>query len=158
MKRLDTKAIRARADAATAGPWAEGVSDAMSNEQQLARLAQRLLAGTRTKYPCVWVPSHPETRVGADADRPEHAVVICDLGNGPTGDANMAFIAAARTDVPALCDRVEALERALRCADENARDFLNDVLDVKYLGVVERGDARPLREISQVARAVLEGE
>lgn len=38
-----------------------------------------------------------------------------------------------------------------------ARDFL-DVLDTKYAGQIERGDARPLREISQMTRALLEGE
>ena len=58
----------------------------------------------------------------------------------------------------ALCDRVEALEAALRFADEQAAFFLNEVLDAKHLGLVDRGDARCLREISQVARRVLEGD
>lgn len=192
--KVDTKAIRARADAATAGPWEEGISDAATREQQVARLAERLLAGPREVFPCVWVPTHPDTKIGDDPQRPLHAVVVCDTGNGPNGDANAAFIAASRTDVPALCDcfetletelaerranpmlcvtgaaagptccepcqlraRVGALERALRDASDMARDFL-DVLDTKYAGQIERGDARPLREISQMTRALLEGE
>lgn len=56
-----------------------------------------------------------------------------------------------------LRDRVRELEAGLRDADDAARTFLNHVLDTKYFGLVERGDARPLREISQMARRLLEG-
>lgn len=51
--------------------------------------------------------------------------------------------------------REQALRRALSGASDAAREFLNDVLDAKHLGVVDRGDARPLREISQIAEPLL---
>lgn len=64
MSRIDTKAIRARADAAPAGPWE--------------------VRGDR-----VWS---------------EGCAVVGTLS------ASLRFIAAARTDVPALCARVDELE------------------------------------------------
>ena len=80
MSRPDVKAIRARADAATAGPWDDVSSCNRCDEVHLR-------ADPTNRNPC-------DGYHATDADR--------------------AFIAAARTDMPALCDRVEALERALR--------------------------------------------
>lgn len=137
--KLDTKAILARADAATEGPWEVGVSDASSRLMHLARIAERLSHGERDVFPLVWLPAHPETRIGVDPNRPEHAVVVCDMGNGPKGDANGEFIAAARTDVPALCAEVERLRAALA-----------DALDAATL-------ADDARECRRVLRRALEG-
>lgn len=71
---LDLAAIRARAQAATPGPWVR---------QE-------------------WPPTQIDVADG---------VLIYDDNN--LKDADAAFIAHARQDIPALCDRVEALERML---------------------------------------------
>ncbi len=84
---IDIKAIRARADAATPGPW---------------RAAD----------------------IGRQDELHDHVVARgCAIEIQPIVDGHLAdehhdcaFIAAARTDVPALCSRVEALEAALRTA------------------------------------------
>jgi hypothetical protein len=85
MTRLDTKAIRARADAATAGPW---------EWQSETFLAGRHVSGGLEEVLIAWGSETQHGLDGIDEDRD--------------------FIAAARTDVPALCDRVDALEAALR--------------------------------------------
>lgn len=85
--RLDTKAIRGRAEAATPGPWRAGSRETwlvfrdIGNPDHMAPALGRVVAHVNQHFPYA-------------------------------ADAN--FIAAARTDVPALCDRVEALEAALR--------------------------------------------
>ena len=122
-----TKAIRARAEAAAEGPWG------------------------------VW-EGHAEIWAGIIENEP--GCITARGGCGPVGRFenedgeddeqaidNAVFAAAARTDVPALCDRVEALEAALRRIDDgccSCRDGLHDP-----------GDKTCSREI---ARAALEGE
>jgi hypothetical protein len=82
--KLDLAAIRARADAATPGPW-RAVDTRVSVD-----LHDHVVAGSYTEI--------QPSRDGALVD--EH--YDCD------------FIATARTDVPALVARVVALEAALR--------------------------------------------
>jgi hypothetical protein len=81
MTPLDTKAIRARADAATKGPWAH-------SEKEL--------------WACVATPTHLGQQVAAVAGSDPDLV-----------RATASFIAAARTDVPALCDEVDRLRAAI---------------------------------------------
>jgi hypothetical protein len=80
--KVDTEAIRARADAATKGPWRRNIDC-------------RLIDGNDE---CAVLYFDHNTHVGQFRAREQ--------------DVN--FIAAARTDVPALCDRIEELEAALR--------------------------------------------
>lgn len=89
----DTKAIRARADAATKGPWLI------------------IVEALRSRVDC--------ERISGWADE-----TVCRLEQRDPPDVNGDFVAAARTDVPVLCDRVEALEAALAEALELA-DWAN---------------------------------
>lgn len=84
MKLLDTKAISARANEATPGPWHCDVRSFLSTKTTVADISDIEI-----------LP--PEQRD--------------DILATPMRDAT--FIAAARTDVPALCDEVERLRKAL---------------------------------------------
>lgn len=105
----DTKVIRARADAASEGPWAS------------TPLGMGTLVGTRGP-----------NGVG-------NVAVVYGGGANTRSEADTAFIAAARADVPALCDRIEALERAL------------EVIGGRLLGEVTR------MQLLDDVRAALEG-
>lgn len=93
----------------TPGPWRVGVSDATTKEAYLARIAQRIGHSPLVTFPCVWVPGHEDTILGDDPERPAHAVVVCDMGNGPNGDANADLIAAA----PDMCEYLSDLRDSL---------------------------------------------
>lgn len=66
-------------------------------------------------------------------------------------EEDMDFIEEARDAMPRLLAEVRQLRATLRICDETGRDFLA-MLDSKYLGQIERSDARPLREMSQMIR------
>jgi hypothetical protein len=90
---LDTDLIRARAAAATEGPWElEPIFDDGSG--------YRLVHRWRT----------PDRR-GRDGTTEREEWVCGDLN---VSDADAEFIAAARTDVPALCDELDRTREALR--------------------------------------------
>jgi hypothetical protein len=94
MKRPDTKTIRARADAATPGPWS-AAPDRSSGDVALVE------ALTKDRRYVVREVCH----------------VLLDDTNSESRARDrgiLEFIAHARVDVPRLCDRVEALEAALR--------------------------------------------
>lgn len=113
---LDIAAIRARADAARSGPW----------------LADDSGVGGISAY-ARWLG------VGPQGDALGRGFDVAHVEK--TGDAE--FIAAARTDVPALCDRVEALEETLQ-----------------VLGGIVLGGANDQRaqELLRVIREALGGE
>jgi hypothetical protein len=90
MPRPDVRAIRARADAATKGEW-------------LSRRHGRTFSIT------AGMPGRDLVVVADVYDDPP------ELGGSP-GEPDAVFIASARADVPALCDRVEELEAALLLA------------------------------------------
>ncbi len=46
---------------------------------------------------------------------------------------------------------IARLRAVIQCNSEAAESFLNDILDTKHCGLVDRGDCRDLRGISQVA-------
>lgn len=110
--KVDTKAIRARAEAATKGPW-----EAKFRDNDNGTWAD-VLAG--------------------DAMVCECATSLCDHLT-PQNRRDMEFVSSCRTDVPALCDRVEELEAALRA-----------VLD-------DFPDARRMPESVEAARVALGG-
>lgn len=92
MTRVDVKAIRARADAATSGPWTY-LSTVDEFDPETDDPAD--LCG-------VFGPQYPGSTIDS-------------IGEAETPQ-DIRFIAAARSDVPMLCDRVEALEAALSVA------------------------------------------
>lgn len=63
--------------------------------------------------------------------------------------------ALAKRDAWVTREAAEDLRKTLRDCSDLAREFL-ETLDSKYIGQIDRGDARPLREISQIVRGVLE--
>jgi hypothetical protein len=87
--KLDLAAIRARANAATPAPWR---------------------AGSRETWHVFGAIGDPSLMA------PVLGRVVCRINQHFPHEADAAFIAAARTDVPALVARVEALERAIRIA------------------------------------------
>ena len=121
--KLDTKAILARANAATEGPWRVGNVETWHvfgdpNGDVMARGLGRVVLRANENFP--------------------HA-------------NDMAFIAAARTDVPALCAEVERL-----------RAVLGDFVEYERRRHPPRmgGDEYPpsLKPLMLAARALLEGE
>jgi hypothetical protein len=94
MTREELEAIRARADAATAGPWA-----AMDNSVYTGRQWRDIVAGVRgIVYPSGF------TRHSGGETETHYGVAI--------SDENADFIAHARTDIPALLAEVERLRGA----------------------------------------------
>lgn len=87
----DVAALRALADAATPGPW-EALPDDFLPER-----CGGIVAGERQPDQENW-------------ERP--SIVVTDSGYYPPRMNDAAFIAAARTALPQLLDRVEALEEA----------------------------------------------
>lgn len=107
MAELDLKAIRARADAAAPGPW--GVWDEHAEVwSMVTKNTPGEIRSAKGGGPIAEFHSREE-----DIDP--------DWEDGePSREAvrNAVFAAAARTDVPALCDRVEALEREVAALRE----------------------------------------
>ncbi len=83
MSRVDLSAIRKRAEQATPGPW-------------------------EAKYHHLWRVVTPDNDVAYDCDVDVYSATNPD-GTIMRQADNAEFIAASRTDVPALCDEVEAL-------------------------------------------------
>lgn len=152
MSRPDTRAIAARAEAATAGPWGWDDGNVFCKPLSDARHAAVVAY-------CEREPSARDPNASFDMD-PRESVASCPQDN-PDHDINQRFIAAARTDVPALCDRVEALERALRFAADKFDDLRTDLADVKtdgYDSPLRLGMDVVCEQAIMSARAALEGE
>jgi hypothetical protein len=132
MSELDVDAIRARADAATPGPWATDPSQC------------EVLINTPDYRTLVLLGDHDTRELH------------------PQADADATFLAAAREDIPALLDEVERLRAnwhqieqmfadAARSVDESVRaeqrlrselrDARNDLLDVRGLLSPNGGDS-----------------
>lgn len=62
-----------------------------------------------------------------------------------------AFLDGVPDPVASLRAENDRLRAVIQDNADSARTFLNDVLDAKHIGVVDRGDARDLRGICQVA-------
>lgn len=102
----DVQAIRARADAATIGPWwtAQTNEDAECCDNCRSDCCWHILSPHK---------DYPDIAVGSNWD------------SGVERFEDASFIAASRTDVPALCDALEAAWResaALRLALETPHD------------------------------------
>jgi hypothetical protein len=92
------------------------------------RKALRALCEAQGLWPAPWtvdagMDGEETNVVGKNSAYPDEQSVIAECCEA--GDA--AFIAASRTAVPALLDRVEALEGALRSViTDNAQDSIED--------------------------------
>ncbi|WP_326564525.1 hypothetical protein [Micromonospora peucetia] len=93
----DLDAIRKLADAATPGPW------------------QAIVPANETGD---WFDPYDDPMVVTSDSTPgNYCAIAKDICNGdPEGVADTAFIAAARSAVPALCDEVEQLRAKLAVA------------------------------------------
>lgn len=103
MSRPDTKAIRALADACFRAPWTATTFTVECDRHDYEE--------------CPGEGEHEAERIESPDEYPAYPdspQVVADVpGMEMFSKPHAAFIAAARTDVPALCDRVEALEAAL---------------------------------------------
>jgi len=108
---------RALAEAATPGPWraVEGdLEGKPASEYLRTLLANREADGTTSgRLFLTLAPNDIDPEAGAE-------VVPATTGDGPRSEANGAFIAAARTAVPALLDALEAAERERDAARKHA--------------------------------------
>ena len=98
-------AIESRLLAATPAPGRVAIADPARDPVDLYR--ENLSHGSGDVYG-VMAPEHPGT-VDGWAERPEHAVMVCLTGNGPTSRANAEFFAHAAEDVGALLAEVRRL-------------------------------------------------
>ena len=114
-KRLTTEdlaVIEARANAATAHPWHPAHDEFETMSDMTHATCVSLSRGGLTLHLALAGRTHVEAmRATDEAGEDEDAgnVFAAIVGNGPSSAANAAFIAAARTDVPALVAEVRAL-------------------------------------------------
>lgn len=102
MTKPDIAAIRARAAAATPGPWRWYLGSLMNETDSSGQ-----------GFPLDIYPDSEDVVSARDHSGDEVSLRVAD--------ADAAFIAAARTDIPALCDRIDELEAALARAERVAR-------------------------------------
>lgn len=135
---LDLDAIRARADAATPGPWVPAMAPSAESFETPAEYLMKTMYGKGLPLWVAWAPN--------DTDDGFAYVVPAVTGDGPTSEANAEFIANARQDVPALLAEVTALLAdlgAARAAHERA------LYDAHQRGWNERGERDAARAIPQ---------
>jgi hypothetical protein len=112
MSRPDVAAIRGRADAATPGEW-RAETDCFDPDTAFIEACVTNIDGTDHSQSLLFTSSTDLSAYGS--------------GNWAKATASQEmraarFIAASRTDVPALCDRVEELEKALGSVIEWANE------------------------------------
>lgn len=116
-------------NAATPCPLSTGIVDTKMDPPKW--FEEHLSFGSGAIY-CVWCPEHPKT-IDDKTGEPEHAVLFCITGNGPTSEVNAEFVVKARKWMPLLLDEIERLQA------ENAEiiDGLNRLMAAcgKYMGV-----------------------
>jgi hypothetical protein len=118
--KLDTKAIRARADACFRAPWTASPFAVRCDIVEHADSGFEDCDG-----------EHDIERIESPEEYPDGQVVADVPGMEMFSKPHAVFIAAARTDVPALCDRVEALEAALR-------RIVDESLNLTAIGIARR--------------------
>lgn len=106
LTKSDREDIRARAQAATPGPWEK--ADAGTREKGRYRKAEVFVR-------------RPGDDVAIASD-------ILDPDTSKFSDANGTFIAAARTDIPALIATIDTLTAALAATEHNRAVAVDDVL------------------------------
>ena len=149
---IDIAAIKARADKATSGPWE---SDATQNEGDYGS-GPDCVSGF-SSYEVIAEKGRICDTINSDV------AMVCEeydedgcTAFDEVGQANMDFIAHARTDIPALIAALEASESA-RVKAEQERDALKDCEESAY----QRGvsDERKRAEKAEfAARRALESK
>ena len=79
----------------SSGPAAVGVIDPSIDPVENFR--EHISFGSGDIW-AVWLPEHPLT--AGEHPRPDHAVLVCITGNGPTSEANARFIAECFSAAP----------------------------------------------------------
>lgn len=111
---LDLEPIKAREKAATPGPWLATEDGGWSfGGPEVDR-------GGRPNLPCTWVERESRTGEG-DAEEIARVRTSPDHQGLPEAWENQRFIAASRSDVPALVAEVERLREALASAESLTR-------------------------------------
>lgn len=114
---IDTREIRALADACFVGPWRAGEFEVDCTHEQDCGAEHTLHT---VEAPSEYPPSETDPQIIAEID---------DLADGTIdvpglqgfAEPHARFIAEARTLVPAMCDEIDSLRAALRwrrCEDE----------------------------------------
>jgi hypothetical protein len=128
--KVDIEAVRARADAATEGPWLiwDGFGPNVHGEMGAARIGPEL-----SHSRAIFAGSHPgEGTISGTA-------------------ADMEFIAHAREDVPALCAEVERL----REVEAAAREFVEAQATKSSLFLYEGTTSRYFDAAKRVSAAAV---
>ncbi len=146
MTPIDLPAIRARVEAATKGPW-------IADMEEPYRYTKTLRGGGKEE--CVSAARcHGIRKADHDWDAGDDEIVTTDSGHyGPRG-ADARFIAASRSDVPALLELVDTLTMALAMAYAAFTDIsgyheskrvMSEALDAAGLDTAESRDAARAR-------------
>lgn len=131
---------RALADAATAGPWP--LHDYHAPLEEMVETFREMLE--QGSGPVFWTA------------KPETDLATAITGNGPTSAANAAFIAAARTAVPALLDECERLQSIpLEEAIKLLESEMQTDLDVARAKLARAKLARAVAALREILGATL---
>ena len=114
---LDLDAIEARANAATEGPWCTDAWEIYQGAEYQPGISQ-------------WIGETCRGTSTPEQDRDD-----------------AAFVAAARTDVPALVDEVRRLTTELATAQSHAIDWAADAIDTKLAAEPDHNRASALYEL-----------
>lgn len=97
---LDLEAIKARAAAATEGPW-EAVTCHESEQKTRSEYVRGALLEPDAPASGLWMTWKPDSLTVGN--------LTAMTGDGPHGEADAEFIAHAREDIPALVAEIERL-------------------------------------------------
>ena len=104
---LDLGPIEERLAKATPGPLSVAI---INPELDGGKWFERFRRdGPDTHTWVVWAPEHPDTVIGSDSQRPDHAIVSAITGNGPTSEANAGLYASTPTDLAACIAEIKRL-------------------------------------------------
>jgi hypothetical protein len=94
----DLAGLADRARAATQEPWQWGHSGTKTHEDAVRYMTDSLMRSDQTDVHMVFI---------GDADAPGATRVVCYTGNGPTSEANAAYLACLEPkNIIALCDEL----------------------------------------------------
>ena len=129
---LDLDAIKARAVAATEGPW-EAATCHESEQETRSEYVRNALLKPAAPAHGLWMVWKPDSRLGV------HLTAV--TGDGPHGEADAEFIAHAREDMPALVAEVERLRSQLTITDEMVERHRK----ATYSHTLSKGNANPAK-------------
>jgi hypothetical protein len=98
----DLKALMDLSKKASAAPW--------TNALLVGKDGITLQGDEAKKYAAEWIDSGGPEFFAVLCEKPDGRADVCHTGNGPTSEANAAYIAAACNSVPSLIQRLQAAE------------------------------------------------